>query len=138
MRWDQFLSFWRYFWRWRSLRLLSRDRRQFYVLQQSDSRGPFPNTIFSSLVTAVSRAPEPISVYVENLDLSRFGGPAYEDSLKAHLHAKYDGKPIGVIAAIGVALAGIRNPCAQGFMARCPDCLHDDRRTELSPHDAFL
>lgn len=74
------------------------------ILQQSDSRGPFPNAIFSALVTTVSRqAPRPVSVYVENLDLSRFGGTTYEESLKAHLYAKYDDRPIGVIVAIGVA-----------------------------------
>lgn len=74
------------------------------VLQQSDSRGPFPNAIFSTLITTVSRqAPRPVSVYVENLDLSRFGGTTYEESLLAHLYAKFDEKPLGVIVAIGAA-----------------------------------
>jgi ABC-type uncharacterized transport system substrate-binding protein len=40
---------------------------------------------------------------VENLDLSRFGGPPYEQSLRAHLQVKYQDKPIGVVVAIGDA-----------------------------------
>jgi signal transduction histidine kinase len=74
------------------------------VLQQSDSRGPFPNAIFSALIKTVSdQAPRPVSLYVENLDLSRFGGAAYDESLKAHLQAKYEGRSIGAIIAIGPA-----------------------------------
>src|SRR5436190_12244516 len=74
------------------------------VLQQSDSRGPFPAAIFSSLLTTVTdQSPRPVSIFAENLDLSRFGGAAYDASLKAHLHAKYEDKSIGVVVAIGTA-----------------------------------
>ena len=40
---------------------------------------------------------------MESLDLSRFGGSAYEESLQAHLQVKYQDKPIGVVVAIGDA-----------------------------------
>jgi ABC-type uncharacterized transport system substrate-binding protein len=72
------------------------------VLQQSDARGPFYNEIINALRTRVNeKARQPVSIFVENLDLSRFGGAAYDHSLQAHLRVKYSGTPIGVIVAIG-------------------------------------
>lgn len=44
---------------------------------------------------------EPVSIYVENLDLSRFGGSEYEQGLRDIFHIKYRDKPIGVIVAVG-------------------------------------
>jgi signal transduction histidine kinase len=78
--------------------------RSILVVDQSDVRGPFYYQIFSSFrstVNATSRSP--VSIYVESLDLSRFGGPTYEQSLQAHLQVKYQDRPIGVIVAVGDA-----------------------------------
>src|SRR4051812_7760922 len=76
--------------------------RSILVLDQSDVRGPFYYQIFSALRSTVNASPgAPVSIYVESLDLSRFGGPAYEQSLQADFGGKYQNKPIGVLVAIG-------------------------------------
>ena len=76
--------------------------RSILVLDQSDVRGPFYYQIFSAFRAAVNASPgAPVSIYVESLDLSRFAGPTYEQSLQAHLRLKYQDKPIGVVVAIG-------------------------------------
>jgi ABC-type uncharacterized transport system substrate-binding protein len=76
--------------------------RSILVLDQSDVRGPFYYQIFSALRSAVNASPgAPVSIYVESLDLSRFGGAVYEQSLQAHFRVKYQNKPIGVVVAIG-------------------------------------
>src|SRR6476469_9717355 len=78
--------------------------RSILVLDQSDVRGPFYYQIFSAFRSAVNASPgPPVSLDVESLDLSRFAGPAYEQSLQAHLRLKYQDRPIGVVVAIGDA-----------------------------------
>src|SRR3954471_22073678 len=78
--------------------------RSILVLDQSDVRGPFYYQIFSAFRSAVNASPgSPVSIYVESLDLSRFAGPTYEQSLQAHLRLKYQDKPIGAVVAIGDA-----------------------------------
>src|SRR5215212_3882797 len=74
------------------------------VLDQSDIRSPLYYEVFSSLRSAVNRRRgPPISLYVESLDLSRFPGQEYEESLRLHFGTKYRNKPIGVVVAIGSA-----------------------------------
>jgi signal transduction histidine kinase len=78
--------------------------RALLVLDQAESRGPFYDLIFSGLRDVVSNHTDsPVTLYGENLDLSRFNGPAYEQSLKRYLREKYEGKPIGAVVAIGAA-----------------------------------
>src|ERR1700752_2941369 len=68
------------------------------VLDQSDLRGPFYYQLSAGLRGALAgRAKARVTVYGENLDLTRFGGVAYAESLKQHLKEKYRDKPIGVI-----------------------------------------
>src|SRR5262245_30953706 len=76
--------------------------RSVLVLDQSDLRGPFYYQLSAGL-RGVLGAPNDgrITVYGENLDLTRFGGVAYEQSLKRHFKEKYRDRPIGVIVAIG-------------------------------------
>src|SRR5215470_2378769 len=84
---------------------LAQERRPLsvLVLDQSDLRGPFYYQLSAGL-RGVLGAPADgrITVYGENLDLTRFGGAAYEESLKRHFREKYRDRPIGVIVAIGV------------------------------------
>lgn len=76
--------------------------RSILVMDQSEARGPFYYQIFAGLRSTVNADPgPPITIYSEHLDLSRFGGSAYEESLKSHLRTKYQDKPIGVLVAIG-------------------------------------
>jgi hypothetical protein len=68
------------------------------VLDRAETRGPFYDLIFSGLRHVVNgHADSRVTIYGENLN--RFGGPAYEQSLKRYLHQKYRRKPIGAIVA---------------------------------------
>jgi signal transduction histidine kinase len=77
--------------------------RSILVLEQSDVRGPFYATIFDAMRSTVNATAPATTLYVENLDLSRFGGNVYEQAVETFLNAKYRGKPIGVVVAIGSA-----------------------------------
>jgi len=70
------------------------------VLDQSDLRGPFYYQLSAGL-RGMLGADGRVTIYGENLDLTRFGGAAYEESLKRHLREKYRDRPIGVIVANG-------------------------------------
>lgn len=76
--------------------------RSVLMIEQSDGIGPFYVSIFSGLRSTLNgEASAPITLYTEHLDLGRFSGEAYEASLKRHLQAKYTGRPIGVVVAMG-------------------------------------
>src|SRR6266850_2557702 len=67
--------------------------RAMLVLDQSEVRGPFYHSIFSGLRSTVNARPgSPVTIYVESLDLSRFTGRDYEESLQAHFRLKYRDK----------------------------------------------
>jgi signal transduction histidine kinase len=83
----------------------AQDQRPYsvLVLDQSDLRGPFYYQMSAGLRGGLGAgAAERVTIYGENLDLTRFGGASYEESLKRHLMEKYRDRPIGVIVAIGV------------------------------------
>ncbi len=72
------------------------------IVNQSDSFRPWPNTIISEIRTAINgQSDQPVSVYVEDLDLYRFNGPQYLQDLESYLRAKYRGKPINAIISVG-------------------------------------
>jgi signal transduction histidine kinase len=72
------------------------------VLDQSDLRGPFHYQLWSGMRGVLdARAGVRVTIYGENLDLPRFGGAAYTESLKRHLKEKYRDRPIDVIVAMG-------------------------------------
>ncbi len=78
--------------------------RSILVLDQSDLRGPFYYQVFSGLRAVVAAdTREHTTLYAENLDLSRFEGPAYEESLQRYLKERYRDRQIGVIVAVGAA-----------------------------------
>lgn len=80
----------------------AQDRRpqSVLVLDQSNLRGPFYYQLSSGL-REVLDADGRITTYSENLDLTRFGGPAYEETLKRYLKEKYRDRSIGVVVANG-------------------------------------
>src|SRR5262245_40077148 len=83
---------------------LAQERRSQSVLllDQSNLRGPFYYQLWSGLRGALGdRVDAGVTIYAENLDLTRFGGAAYEESLKRHLKEKYRDRPIGAIVAFG-------------------------------------
>jgi len=76
--------------------------RSILVLDQSDLRGSFYYEVFSAIRSAVNAdGRSHITLYTESLDLSRFNGEAYEESVRKHLQVKYRDAPIGVVVAIG-------------------------------------
>ena len=78
--------------------------RSVLVLDQSEARGPFYYQVFSGLRSVLTADTQShTTLYSENLDLSRFDGPAYEESLRRHLKEKYRDRRIGVVVAIGAA-----------------------------------
>ena len=80
----------------------AQERRPYsvLVLDQSDLRGPFYYQLSAGL-RGVLGSDGRITVYGENLDLTRFQGAAYKESLKRHLKEKYRDRPIGVIVTNG-------------------------------------
>ena len=78
--------------------------RSILVLDQSESRGPFYYQIFSGLRSAVNADTRShTTLYSENLDLSRFNGASYEESLRQQLKEKYRDRPIVVVVAVGTS-----------------------------------
>jgi signal transduction histidine kinase len=78
--------------------------RSILVLDQSELRGPFYYQLFSGLGEVVSKETRShTTLYAENLDLSRFSGAAYEQSLQRYLKEKYRDRPIGVVVTVGAA-----------------------------------
>ena len=67
---------------------------------------PFYSEIFDGIRAAAKQNGHAHTViYGESLDLARFPGPDYEESLVGHLTTKYANRPIDVIVSIGVASA---------------------------------
>jgi signal transduction histidine kinase len=74
------------------------------ILDPSAVGGPFYPAIFTAIESAMrAGSRRPISFFYEKLDLSRFNGPAYLESLRAHHRIKYRDRPIDVIIALGSA-----------------------------------
>jgi signal transduction histidine kinase len=77
------------------------------VLDQSDG-GPFYYQLVAGLRGVVSKHTGAyVTIYGENLDLSRFSGAAFEENLKRYLEEKYRDKPIGTVVTIGAATTDI-------------------------------
>lgn len=81
-------------------------QRSILVLEEADFRSPFYVEIFDGIRAAAKQGSKIDTViYGESLDLGRFPGPDYEESLVGHLKSKYAQRPIDVIVSIGVASA---------------------------------
>jgi signal transduction histidine kinase len=76
--------------------------RSVLLLDQSGPTSPWGRGFRDSLLSALraDRA-NPVEFYSEVLDLGRFRGPEYEESLLDHFRNKYRNKKIGVIAVHG-------------------------------------
>jgi signal transduction histidine kinase len=76
--------------------------RSILVLNESEMIGPFYRNAYDALRSTVTdNSSQPVSIYLEQLDLERFGSVQHEKSLKTHFESKYIDKPIGVIVALG-------------------------------------
>ena len=79
--------------------------RSVLILDESAgaAAGPFYASIVSAVRSSVNRQPSnQLSIFVEHLDLSRFRGADYESAVTSYLAAKYHGRPIGVVVAVGI------------------------------------
>jgi signal transduction histidine kinase len=76
--------------------------RSVLLLDQSSHFSPWPTSIIAAIRSTINdgRA-DPVTVYVEHLDLFRFKGQAFASSLENHFRDKYRDKSIGVIVVIG-------------------------------------
>src|SRR5262245_3294147 len=78
--------------------------RSVLVIDQFELASVASAAILSSFRSAVrARSGAPISVYIENLDLARFGGAQFTDAVQAYFREKYEERPIGTVVAIGSA-----------------------------------
>lgn len=76
--------------------------RSLLILDQSSSFRQWPSAIIAGLRSELAGNPEsPTAIYVEHLDLHRFRGAEYQDSLEQYFSEKYRDRSIDVIATIG-------------------------------------
>jgi signal transduction histidine kinase len=74
------------------------------VLNESAMVGPFYSGAYAALRSTVgANSSHPVAIFVEQLELERFGGDRYERTLRTYLKSKYGEQPIGVIVALGFA-----------------------------------
>jgi signal transduction histidine kinase len=78
--------------------------RSILILNESEMVGPFYRAIYDALRSKLNaQSPQPVSVFLEQLDLERFGDSRHEQTLKAYLESKFRDQPLGVIVAFGFA-----------------------------------
>ena len=76
--------------------------RSVLVLSQWDPGLPWYAAVSSAFnATLRANSPEPVAVYAEAMDLSRFKSPQHQDNFRRYLREKYRDKNIGVIVAVG-------------------------------------
>src|SRR5262245_46676487 len=82
--------------------------RSVLFLDQFEVASPFSAAIYAKFRSTLdAQAPQPVSTYVENLDLGRFGRPQFEAALEAFFREKYRDKPVAVVVALGSAALGL-------------------------------
>src|SRR5882757_2766055 len=76
--------------------------RSVLVISQGFSGAPWPAAVHQAIRSTLNaRDSSPVAVYIEELDLSRFGGPQFEQALVSYLRERYRQKRIGVVVAVG-------------------------------------
>ncbi len=76
--------------------------RSVLILDQLNSLGPFSIALNAALRSALNDgATDPIALYAEHLDFTRFGEPGYENLVSSYVEKKYRQHPIGTIVATG-------------------------------------
>jgi hypothetical protein len=64
--------------------------------------GPFYQAAYQALRAKLNaHSSRPISIFLEHLELERFGGAGHEMTLKAYLESKYRDQSLGAIVALG-------------------------------------
>jgi signal transduction histidine kinase len=72
------------------------------ILNQSSSLPQWPTAIINGIVSSMTtNSTQPMSYYIEHLDLHRFSGPQYERLLADYFTKKYRTQPVNIIIPIG-------------------------------------
>ena len=78
------------------------EPRSVLILSQWDPGLPWYAAVASAFkATLRAGSPEPIAVYAEAMDLSRFQSSAHQGNFRRYLQEKYRDKDIGAIVAVG-------------------------------------
>jgi signal transduction histidine kinase len=78
--------------------------RSILILNESEMVGPFYRAIYDALRSKLNaQSPQPVSVFLEHLELERFGDSRHEQTLKVYLESRFRDQPLGVIVALGYA-----------------------------------
>jgi signal transduction histidine kinase len=76
--------------------------RSVLILHQWEANLPLYAAFFAALNTGIrAGSPEPITIYVEHLDLGRFKGRKHEETLHQYIRQKYSDRDIGIILSLG-------------------------------------
>lgn len=77
-------------------------RESVLILSQGLPGGPWPSAVHRAIRSVLARdSKAPVSDYIEELDLGRFGSSEHEQLLRRYWREKYRDRPIGVIIAVG-------------------------------------
>jgi signal transduction histidine kinase len=78
--------------------------RSVLVLDQAETTSPFYYAIYAGIRSTLAANPsDPVSIYLQSLELDRFSGPSYEASLTSYLRSKYKDRPPEALVAVGAA-----------------------------------
>ena len=78
--------------------------RSILVLNESAMVGPFYQAAYKALRSKLTaHSSQPVSIFLEHLELERFGGDRHEKTIKAYLESKYQDQSVGIIVALGPA-----------------------------------
>src|SRR6516225_3857151 len=78
--------------------------RSILVLNESAMVGPFYQAAYEALRSKLAaHSSQPVSIFLEHLELERFGDDRHEKTLTTYLQSKYRDQPLGVIVALGSA-----------------------------------
>ena len=78
--------------------------RSVLVLDQAETTSPFYYAIYAGIRSTLATNPnDPVSIYLQSLELDRFSGPSYEASLTSYLRSKSKDRPPEALVAVGAA-----------------------------------
>ena len=108
--------------------------RSVLVIDQFELASAGSAAIQSSLrSTLKSNSTSPISIYIENLDLGRFGGLHFRHAVQAYFHEKYQDTPIDIVMPIGSAALELVLSLRRTYGRTHPSSLR--RSTRACPSD---
>jgi hypothetical protein len=99
--------------------------RSILVGGQSDVRTPSYYRIFADMRSVHASAEQPVTILAHGLYLARDCGFATENGLQGQFQAKYDGRPISVVVAIGFTALHVLGSMSALVPCRSRDLCYD-------------